>query len=111
MKPTLDLKKVVRVVGTLQLILTLVMCPNPSHGQSQNTMLWKVTSATGRVSHLFGTVHCESNDVFEVRDTVYQAYRAASLLVAEYPTSHSESDDELFDEVLRGRNDAYKSSG
>lgn len=110
MKRALAQKSVIRYLITLKVVLTLVICPESSLGQSANSMLWKITSATGRVSHLFGTVHSESNDVFEVRDTVYQAYRGASLLVAEYPTSHSESDDELFDEVLRARNDAYKSS-
>jgi len=49
----------------------------------ENSLLWKVTSKSGKVSHLFGTIHLPDSNVFRQRDVVLTALEKSSSFYAE----------------------------
>jgi len=50
---------------------------------AQNSLLWKVTSPSGSVSHIFGTIHLQDSSVFRMRDTVLALIRTCSVYASE----------------------------
>jgi uncharacterized protein YbaP (TraB family) len=48
-----------------------------------NSLLWKVTSREGAVSHIFGTIHLPDTLMFRQRDTVLSVLNASSVFYAE----------------------------
>ncbi|MBI2793527.1 MAG: TraB/GumN family protein [Ignavibacteria bacterium] len=50
---------------------------------ADNSLLWKVTSKEGAVSHIFGTIHLPDTLMFRQRDTVLSVLNASSVFYAE----------------------------
>ncbi|MBK7412269.1 MAG: TraB/GumN family protein [Candidatus Kapabacteria bacterium] len=48
-----------------------------------NSLLWKVTSPQGAVSHVFGTIHLQDSSVFRQRDTVLSLVRTCRTYASE----------------------------
>jgi len=51
--------------------------------QSENSLLYKVESPSGKISYLFGTYHLINSGFVESRDRIYQAFQNADQVVVE----------------------------
>lgn len=70
-----------RIVSLL-LLLFLLLASNV-RAESEKALLWRVETAQGAVSFLFGTIHSEDPRVLALPDPVTQAFASAHTLVLE----------------------------
>ena len=66
-----------------RLLILFALVFSPSHLPAQNSLLWKITSPSGAVSHIFGTIHLQDSTVFRMRDTVLALVRTCSVYASE----------------------------
>lgn len=79
------------VLTSLILVQCLIACGSStqaSKGNSEqrwtdNSLLWEVTSASGAVSYVFGTIHVADITVFQQRDTVLKLLDKSKAFYAE----------------------------
>ncbi|HLP29197.1 MAG TPA: hypothetical protein VK147_11205, partial [Candidatus Didemnitutus sp.] len=57
------------------LVLCLLSASLLHSAELPNSLLWKITSPQGAVSHVFGTIHLQDSTVFRQRDTVLSLVR------------------------------------
>lgn len=64
------------------LIAPTLSCAS-SDSASAKSLLWKITSEEGEISHVFGTIHIADTMVFKQRDTVLQVLHASRTYASE----------------------------
>ncbi len=73
-----------RTAKYLLTILTAIQCVSArSNSTEEHTLLWRIESPNGGVSHLFGTIHLPDSTVFRQRDTVLQLLDASTTFFGE----------------------------
>lgn len=65
------------------LLLLLLLFACASRAGEEQGLLWRVETAQGQISYLFGTIHSEDPRVLALPTPVSQAFNAASTLVLE----------------------------
>ena len=76
---------------TLRIAWMLLLCtaalsmprPTATGPSSENSLLWRITSPAGAVSHVYGTIHVADTAVFRQRDTVLAILDASRVHVSE----------------------------
>lgn len=65
------------------LVLCLLSASLLHSAELPNSLLWKITSPQGAVSHVFGTIHLQDSTVFRQRDTVLSLVRTCRTYASE----------------------------
>jgi uncharacterized protein len=63
--------------------LTLVTSISCLASPQESSLLWRIESPQGAVSHVFGTIHLQDSLVFHQRDTVLHILRSSETFIAE----------------------------
>jgi uncharacterized protein YbaP (TraB family) len=71
------------VRGLLLLLLSLFWVCAPLRAETENTLLWRIQTPDGAVSHLFGTIHSDDPKILALPEPVTEAFDAAPTLVLE----------------------------
>ncbi|MCX6139844.1 MAG: TraB/GumN family protein [Candidatus Kapabacteria bacterium] len=67
----------------IRLVVFLLVATSAWTQPLPKSLLWKITSANGSVSHIFGTIHIQDSAVFRQRDTVLQLIRQCKAYASE----------------------------
>lgn len=78
--------------GIVILLIALSWTAAPlKAAEIENALLWRIETANGAVSHLFGTIHSEDSRVLTLPDPVAKAYDDASTLVLELDLDNADN--------------------
>lgn len=78
--------------GVVILLISLLWASAPlKAAETENALLWRIETADGAVSHLFGTIHSEDPRVLTLPKPVAKAYDEAATLVLEMDLGNTDN--------------------